>query len=555
MFRNISLPDTRPIEQIALVSLGLVSVNILWNSGVNGLLKHTIGYIRLLPGVNPLISVILSNEIKGATKLLAGIDSESTVEVELIPIPEKGIGHKRILEIMNSLKSTETSSEEGKAFAYSYTSESTMAEFSKSLRTAFESFADSTHSGRDEQEKVMRDVWNKFMHSNALNPMMYPSLQKFETEICSMATWMLNGSGSCAGSLTSGGTESILMAVKTYRDRARKLRPHITRPNMVVPTTIHPAFEKAGHYFDVDIIHIDLGSDCRVDITKVAAAINSDTILIVGSAPQYCHAVVDPIEELSKLALEKGLPLHVDACFGGFMLPWLEKIGVPIRKWDFRVPGVTSISADVHKYGYSSKGASVVIYRDSELRSYQYFAYSEWPGGLFGSPSMAGSRPGGMIAAAWAALVAMGQDGYMDTARKVWEATKEIEKGVRGIEGLKLMADPEMTALAITSEKGISILAVADAMERRGWKMERQQLPDSLHMSIMPQHVGRTHILVKDLNESVTEVRNDPSLASKGSTGVYGMVAMVPDKGIIDDFIVGFFGKLYTTDKSKSILS
>lgn len=185
-------------------------------------------------------------------------------------------------------------------------------------------------------------------------------------------------------SLDAGGTESILMAIKTYRDRARTLCPHITRPNMVVPATIHPAFEKAAHYFDVEIVHVPVGPDCRVLVDAVEAACDRNTILLVGSAPQYCHAVVDPIEALSELALRKGLPLHVDACFGGFMLPWLEKLGVSIPLWDFRVRGVTSISADVHKYGYSSKGASVIVYRNAELRKYQYFAYSEWPGGLFG---------------------------------------------------------------------------------------------------------------------------------------------------------------------------
>ena len=195
------------------------------------------------------------------------------------------------------------------------------------------------------------------------------------------------------------------MAVKAYRDRARKLRPHVTNPNMVVPITIHPAFEKAGHYFGIELIHVGLGDNMRVDMKLVEKAINGNTILLVGSAPQYCHGVIDPIEELSDLALKRGLPLHVDACFGGFMLPWLEKIGYNIPKFDFRVEGVTSMSADVHKYGYSSKGASVILYRNEELRSHQYFAYGGWPGGLFGSPSLTGSRPGGMIAAAWAALV------------------------------------------------------------------------------------------------------------------------------------------------------
>ena len=215
-----------------------------------------------------------------------------------------------------------------------------------------------------------------------------------------MAAWMVHGDSNTSGALTSGGTESILMAVKCYRELAKHKKSYITRPNMIVPQTIHPAFEKAAHYFCVDIIHIPVDPvTFRVDMRLVEAAINRNTILLVGSAPQYCHGVVDPIEELAALALRKDLPLHVDACFGGFMLPWLEKIGKKVPLWDFRVNGVTSISADIHKYGYSSKGASCLLYKTQLLRRYQYFAYSLWPGGLFGSPSLAGSRPGGMIAA------------------------------------------------------------------------------------------------------------------------------------------------------------
>ncbi len=549
----------RKSEHVLAAVVGLAALNVLYNEGFGGLLKETIGILRKLPGVNSIIATVLEGEVKGAAKMLAGMDEEEAGEESvLIPIPEKGISFEEIVKVMEGLTINEKSSEKGRAFAYSYTSERHMKEFSKALQLAYSKFADSTHSGDDNQEAVMTMVWNKFMHSNALNPMMYPSLQKFETEICSMATSMLNGDTKCAGSLTSGGTESILMAIKSYRDRARKLCPHIKKPNMIVATTVHPAFEKAGHYFDVEIIHVKIRDDCRMDVDEVASKINRNTILLVGSAPQYCHAVVDPIEELSVLALAKGIPLHVDACFGGFMLPWMEKIGCVVPKWDFRIPGVTSISADIHKYGYSSKGASVIIYKNSELRKYQYFAYSEWPGGLFGSPSMAGSRPGGMIAAAWAAMVSMGQQGYMDIARKVVQATNDVVDGVATIPGLKIITKPDMTALAIVGTKidgvDISILAVADAMERRGWKMERQQLPDSLHMSMMPQHVGETQQLVDDLRASAEEVRADPTLAGQGSTGVYGMVAMVPDKGIIDDFIISFFGKLYTPNAKKAIL-
>lgn len=382
----------------------LIAVNIVVTEGVTALTSDLLKVVRKFPFVNSILNLILEHEVAGAVKLLSGPggnkegDEENKKSV-VLPIPEVGVSPNEVLEIIKHIHDNESAAEDGKAFAYTYTTSTDMKEFSRALGESYSKFAETSGLDSKEHDAMLGQVWSNFMHTNALNPMMYPSLRKFETEIVSMATWMCHGDTTTAGSLTSGGTESILMAIKCYRDRARKLNPNITRPNMIVPQTIHPAFEKAAHYFDVEIIHIKVNSEYRVDIAEVEKACNSNTILIVGSAPQYCHAVVDPIEELAEIALRKGLPLHVDACFGGFMLPWLEKLGKKIPLWDFRVRGVTSISADVHKYGYSSKGASVILYKNDDIRSYQYFAYSAWPGGLFGSPSMSGSRPGGMIAA------------------------------------------------------------------------------------------------------------------------------------------------------------
>lgn len=442
-------------------------------------------FLRKLPAVNCIIKLVLAGEVKGAMKLLAdsGEDKNSS-DIDVIPIPVKGVSPEVLMEKLRYMYSTEKSRESGKGFAITYTSTSTMKELSQAMGSAYELFSESTGSGNEAYEKLVADAWKIFMHTNAINPTAYQSLRRFETEVLSMCAWMLNGDANVAGTITSGGTESVLMAVKTYRDRARKLCPHITRPNMIAPITIHPAFEKAAHYFGVDVVHIGLTADYRVDVAAVAKAINSDTILLIGSAPQYCHGVVDPIEALSELALARGLPLHVDACFGGFMMPWLEKLGCKIPLWDFRVKGVTSISADIHKYGYCPRGASVVLYKNAELRAHQYFAYPSWPGGLFGSAAMAGSRPGGMIAAAWTAMVAMGQDGYLNMARQVSEVTQKIVAAVDATKGIKLVTRPDMTALAIMSDDPkVHILALADVMEAKGWQMERQQNPDSLHVS------------------------------------------------------------------------
>jgi sphinganine-1-phosphate aldolase len=436
-----------------------------------------------------LIRLVLAGEVKGAMKLLAaeggsaGGDAKDA-GAEVIPIPEKGVSPEVIMNKLREMYFSEKNRESGKGFAITYTSNATMKELSDCMGSAYEQFCEETGSADKAHEKLVADAWKIFMHTNAINPTAYHSLRRFETEVLSMSAWMLHGDGNVAGTLTSGGTESVLMAVKTYRDRARKLCPHITTPNLIAPITIHPAFEKAAHYFGVEVIHIGLTADYRVDVAAVAKAINSNTILLVGSAPQYCHGVVDPIEALSALALQRGLPLHVDACYGGFMMPWLEKLGCKIPLWDFRVKGVTSISADIHKYGYCPRGASVVLYRNAELRAHQFFAYPTWPGGLFGSAAMAGSRPGGMIAAAWTAMVAMGEEGYLKTAKQVLEVTQKIVAAVDRTKGIRLVTRPDMTALAIMSDDPkVNILALADVMEAKGWQMERQQSPDSLHVS------------------------------------------------------------------------
>ncbi len=553
---------TASVERALLISVGLIASRTVIKEGFGGLARDSVLFLRKLPLVDSLITLVLDGEVSGAMKLLAGQSDSSNGSNKdeiILPIPEQGIPPVEVIRILEALKSTELAAEDGKAFAYTYTTKHDMAEFAKSLGKAYALFSAESGSDQSSHEVMLTQAWDLYMHSNALNPMMYPSLRRMETEIISMAAWMVHGDGNTCGALTSGGTESILMAVKCYRELARAKMPHVTNPNMIVPTTIHPAFEKAAHYFGVEIVHVPLDSDFRVDMEKVRAAIDRNTILLVGSAPQYCHGVVDPIEELGQLALSKGLPLHVDACFGGFMLPWLEKLGRKIPLWDFRVAGVTSISADIHKYGYSSKGASCLLYRTPELRSYQYFAYASWPGGLFGSPSLAGSRPGGMIAAAWAALVGMGQSGYMNIAAAISETTDKLIQGVNSIPGIKVLVSPHMTCLAIVSSgdaSAVNILAVADVMEERmgGWKMERQQLPDSLHISVLPQHSRTVDKFLQDLQHAVQYVQAHPETAKQGSTGVYGMVAKVPDKGIINEFITKFFGSLYKLERGKSIL-
>lgn len=355
-------------------------------------------------------------------------------------------------------------------------------------------------------QQLAHDAYNLFMSENALNPGAFPSLRRFEAEVVGMTAALLGGDAATAGNMTSGGTESLLLAVLSAREWARRHRPNLTRPNAVLPLSAHPAFDKAGHYFGVEIIRAPLGRDYRADVAAMRAAVTPETILLVGSAPSYPHGVIDPIEELAALAREYDLLLHVDACMGGFLLPFARRLNYPIPPFDFGVPGVTSISADLHKYGYAAKGASVILYRDKALRRGQYFAVTEWPGGIYASPSMLGTRPGGAIAAAWAVMQHLGEEGYTRLVKEVMESAERIKQGVRAIDGLHLIGDPPASLLAIAADR-LDIYQVADEMSARSWHLDRQHKPACLHLTVNYAHVGQAEAFLRDLGASVEAVR------------------------------------------------
>lgn len=361
------------------------------------------------------------------------------------------------------------------------------------------------HAGQ-EVDDLIKEASLMFFSENGLNPTAFPSLRKFETEIVAMAASLLGGDEHTAGTVTSGGTESLLMAVKTARDWARAQHPHITQPEMILPLSAHPAFEKAAHYFGVKAVRTPLRTDFRADVDSVRKAVTPNTILIVGSAPAYPHGVVDPIRELAAIALEHGILFHTDACVGGFMLPFVRKLGHPVPDFDLSVPGVTSISADLHKYAYSAKGASVILYKSAELRRHQMFVSIDWPGGIYPSPSMGGTRPGGPIAAAWAVINHLGEAGYLELTAQVMNASKRLQAGINAIPGIKVISDPEMSVFAIASDE-LDVYAVADELTRRNWHLDRQQFPPSLHMTVQHGHVGIVDEFLQDLGSAVDMVR------------------------------------------------
>ncbi len=392
----------------------------------------------------------------------------------------------------------------------------------------------------------LNQVYALHSQSNPLHADIWPSATKFEAEIVSMTAHML-GVGSSGeevgGTVTSGGTESILLAMKTYRDWAREHKG-ITRPEMVLPVTAHAAFEKASQYFKIKMVHIPVDEKMRADISAARRAINRNTIVVVGSAPAFPHGTVDPIAELSELARREGVGFHTDACLGGFVLPWAEKLGYPVPPFDFRLPGVTSISADTHKYGYAAKGTSVVMYRGAELRRSQYFATPDWPGGLYFSPTFAGSRPGALSAACWAAMVSIGEKGYMDAARKILETGAAIRKGVESIPELRVMGDP-LWVIAFTSDT-LDIYRVLDYMTTRKWSLNGLHRPPAVHIAVTLRHTqpGVAERFIEDLRAAIEHVRTTPSEAG-GMAPVYGMAGTIPLRGVVSEMLKRYIDLMY----------
>ncbi|MHA2398201.1 MAG: pyridoxal phosphate-dependent decarboxylase family protein [Promethearchaeota archaeon] len=437
-----------------------------------------------------------------------------------VTLPEKGIPEENLMTEMENLRNEDTNWREGKVWSLVY-------------------------HATDKHTEMLKKAYTMFFSKNALSPMAFPSLRKFETEVISMTVDLFNGDKRCCGSMTSGGTESILMAIKTYRDWARDKFPSVKEPEMVLPSSAHPAFDKGADYFGVKSVRVPVDENThRADVEGMKKAINENTILIVGSACDFPRGVVDPITELANIAQEKGLPLHVDACLGGFMLPFVKKLGYDVPDFDFSVPGVTSISADVHKYGYSAKGASTILYRKERIWKYQFSVYTDWSGGIYISPSMRGTRPGGALAAAWIALRALGTDGYLNLAKIVMDTSKKLMKGINDIPELYIIGEPVMSVFSFTSDT-IDIYNLGDLMDKKGWHLDRIQFPNALHMMVNPHHAEIVEPFLKDLKESVYEVVENPGSTSDGDAAIYGMVASLPDRDKVKDYIINFLKSQY----------
>ncbi|PWN30943.1 sphinganine-1-phosphate aldolase [Jaminaea rosea] len=383
------------------------------------------------------------------------------------------------------------------------------------------------YHGGQELSDLIAEAIKLFLVSNPLHPDLFSGVRRMEAEIISMCLRMYNAPSSACGTTTSGGTESILMACKAYRDWARKEKG-ITEPELIIPESAHAAFDKAGAYFGIKVHHVPVDRHSRkVIVSYVARAINSNTIALVGSAPNFPDGAIDDIPSLASLAKRHKIGMHVDACLGSFLVPFLERAGLPSEPFDFRVQGVTSISCDTHKYGFACKGSSVVMYRDQALRRCQYYVQPDWSGGVYASPTIAGSRPGALIAGTWTAMMSLGEDGYTKSCHEIVGAARAIEQGIRDeIPDLQVLGKPLVSVVAFASSNPsrLSIYEVGDLMSKRGYHLNGLATdPPAVHIACTTLTVPIVEELLRDLKECVAEAGRS-SKGPKGSMAqLYGL--------------------------------
>ncbi len=407
--------------------------------------------------------------------------------------------------------------------------------------------------GEHEHYKFLNEIFSAFSHVNAIQRDMCPSMNRFESEIVAMTLEMLHGDAvaghgqghTACGALGFGGTESIINALLVYREKSKKERG-ITAPEIILPTTAHPAFVKGAHLLGLKpVIAPIVESTTQVDLDFVREHINNNTIALIGSAGNYPYGTIDPIEELSTLALQHGIGLHIDGCLGGFILPWGEQLGYDIPCFDFRLPGVTSISADTHKFGYGLKGTSVVCYRDRSYREHQYFLYPEWPGGSYASPGIAGSRSGGLIAATWAAMVSLGKSGYLQRAKPIFETSFAMQAAVAEHDALYLRGKP--TFCFAFESKEFDVYHINDFMKQRGWRYNGVQRPNALHFCVTGPSTrpGTIDAFRADLAEAVAYAKNPPTPEPQSSAFYGGAGMRIEDPDVMRFFLVAGMDAFY----------
>ncbi|RKF74552.1 Sphingosine-1-phosphate lyase [Golovinomyces cichoracearum] len=494
--------------------------------------RYVFGLYLRAPGIRSQVKAQIDSSIK---KLQLKLLPQDPGTVRYLNLPKEGWSEDTVIKELDNLASMEhTRWEDGLV-------------------------SGTVYHGGESLIKLQTDAFSRFTVANPIHPDVFPGVRKMEAEIVAMILAMFNAPAGAAGANTSGGTESILMACLSARQKALAER-NVTEPEMIVPETGHTAFRKAGDYFGIKVHLVACpGPSYRVDILSVSRLINRNTILLVGSAPNFPHGIIDDINTLSKLAIKRKTPLHVDCCLGSFLVPYLEKSGFDSEPFDFRLKGVTSISCDTHKYGFAPKGNSTILYRTAALRAYQYFVSPDWSGGVYASPSIAGSRPGALIAGCWASMMKMGDSGYIESCSRIVGTTKKIIFALQNnpvlSSDLTIIGQPLVSVVAFTS-KNLNIYNISDDMSERGWHLNSLQSPPAIHVAVTLPICNVWEKLVSDLEEVIEEERERERVrqvegkratikAVGDSAALYGIAGSLPNKSIVVELANGFLDTLY----------
>ncbi|KAF6262831.1 PLP-dependent transferase [Scenedesmus sp. NREL 46B-D3] len=484
-----------------------------------GVVNWACACIRAAPFIRGMLA---KQKAKIAAKIAAGIQRDG---LSLAHLPKQGRPAKAVLELLKAKESRNVR-----------------------VTPGTNSMSGVVYIKDEEHKQLLDNVYCLFSWTNPLHADIFPSVRQMEAEVVAMTAAMLHGGpGSSApdvcGAMTSGGTESILLAVKAARDGMAASRG-ITRPELVVGPSAHAAYWKAAEYFNMRLVQAPLAQDLRLHGASVARCITRNTVLVVASAPGFPHGVVDDVAGIAAAAARRGVPCHVDGCLGGFLLPFVEQLGYDVPIFDFRVPGVTSMSVDTHKFGMAHKGTSVVLYRSPELRRHQFTSVTDWSGGLYISPTMAGSRSGAVIATAWASLVHLGQDGLLSAADGIMRAVRDFKRQLSlQLPELRVLGQPHasVVAFAAADPGRLNIYCLNDLLAQKGWHLNALQRPAALHFCFTAQHVHVVPGLIADLSAALAALAANPGgLGSEGSAPLYGLAGVSPDRGLIGEFLVAF---------------
>jgi sphinganine-1-phosphate aldolase len=507
--------DKKPWQIVAL-SIGVAVAAILIKNLVfsQDWKRRGTKLLRQLPHVAAKIEGKRKKFVQGLEK-----STFSNLKDPIYTLPANGMDEKKILARLNS--SSEANSWE-------------KAQVSGAV-----------YHNRSDIKEISLKAFELAFHANPLHAELFNPIRQCEAEIIQWCSNSCHGGVIAAGAVTSGGTESIILACLAARNRGEEVFG-IKNPEIIIPTTAHVAFRKAEALLNVKMIEAPVDPiTLQVQGSKVKKLINSNTVMIVGSAPQFPYGIVDPIQELSDLVLTyKGrIGLHVDACLGSLLITSMEKAGFPIPPFDFSLPGVTSMSQDPHKYGYTAKGTSVILYRDKEWRKYQYSIHSNWPGGIYGTPTIAGSRSGGITAAAWAAMAYLGEKGYIEATKRIISISRTLKEELKKISEIALMGDPQLSLLAIKSNHPqLNIYQLSDKLKAKHWHLNDLQYPPGIHICLTDIHATYPNFcqeFSKDLKEGIRESIALPE-NNKGKASLYGEMQKIPTS-FADEFVTDYF--------------